>query len=231
MALVDDGHGMRVVDVSRRVLDMKPTQVLPMDYIGVPPPCVPRQPITIDLNAMAQRVHAGNRDKWWMDLHTGEPLDRNKDELLMLKVSECSEAMEGERKSSPEKPLMDDKVKHRLMAEVEVADIMIRSLDFAGGFGLVLNSNAIPATMTDNRAQSLFRIVKLIVYLSDAFEYGPELKEDHGEAVSEIIMSCFAYCEKFGYDLIGAYEDKMIYNETRHDHTREARLAAGGKKF
>ncbi|GAA3721338.1 hypothetical protein GCM10022421_32430 [Oceanisphaera sediminis] len=67
---------------------------------------------------------------WWNDISTGEPLQRNKGELLMLIVSEVAEAMEGERKG-----LMDDKLPHRPMAEVELADAMIRILDYAGGYG------------------------------------------------------------------------------------------------
>lgn len=67
---------------------------------------------------------------WWHDLKTGEPLERNKGELLMLMVSEIAEAMEGERKD-----LMDDHLPHRKAAEVELADTLIRIFDYAGGHG------------------------------------------------------------------------------------------------
>jgi hypothetical protein len=67
---------------------------------------------------------------WWTDLATGKPLQRNKGEMLMLMVSEISEAMEGERKN-----LMDDHLPHRRMAEVELADTLIRIFDYAGGHG------------------------------------------------------------------------------------------------
>lgn len=46
---------------------------------------------------------------------------------FMLMVSEISEAMEGDRKN-----LMDDKLPHRKMTEVELADACIRIFDFAG---------------------------------------------------------------------------------------------------
>lgn len=114
------------------------------------------------LNEYAATVHAANA-KWWQNIDTGEPIKRNKGELLMLIVSEVAEAMEGERKD-----LMDDKLPHRKMAEVELADALIRILDYAAGFG---------------------------------------------------------------YDLQGAYEEKMAYNATRIDHTHEARKIAGGKQF
>lgn len=52
---------------------------------------------------------------------------------LCLVHSEVSEAMEGHRKG-----LMDDKLPHRPMIEVELADAMIRILDLAGALGLDL---------------------------------------------------------------------------------------------
>ena len=70
---------------------------------------------------------------WWHDIETGEPLERNKGEQLCLVHSEISECMEGVRKN-----LQDDKLPHRKMEEVELADAMIRMLDYAGGHGLDL---------------------------------------------------------------------------------------------
>ena len=86
----------------------------------------------MDLNNYAAEVHEANT-KWWVDLHTGEPIDRNVGELLMLCTSELSEALEGHRKD-----LMDDKITTRKMFEVELADCLIRIFDMAGGFGLDL---------------------------------------------------------------------------------------------
>lgn len=88
----------------------------------------------IGIRAAIERCH-GNAVKggWWHDLHTGEPLDRNKSELLMLMVSELAEAMEGLRKNK-----MDDHLPHRPSVEVELADCLIRLLDFAGAYGLDL---------------------------------------------------------------------------------------------
>lgn len=80
------------------------------------------------LNDYATESHADNI-QWWLD-RDGNKLDRNKGELLCLIHSEVSEAMEGERKN-----LMDDKLPHRHMAEVELADTLIRIFDYAGAFG------------------------------------------------------------------------------------------------
>lgn len=85
------------------------------------------------LNDYAAQSHADNA-QWW-HREDGTRLNRNKGELLMLIVSEISEAMEGERKG-----LMDDKLPHRLMAEVELADALIRVFDYAGAFGYDLEA-------------------------------------------------------------------------------------------
>lgn len=89
-------------------------------------------PINHPLNVLAWRVHQAN-EKWWKDLNTGQPIERNVGELLMLTTSELAEAMEGHRKSLP-----DDKLPHRQMFEVELADAVIRILDMAAGLGLDL---------------------------------------------------------------------------------------------
>jgi len=81
------------------------------------------------LRDLIELTHKANIS-WWEDLKTGRRLIRNKGELLALIHSEISEALEGERKD-----LMDDHLPHRKMAEVELADAVIRIFDYAGGFG------------------------------------------------------------------------------------------------
>jgi NTP pyrophosphatase (non-canonical NTP hydrolase) len=83
----------------------------------------------MNLNEYRDLAHAANQH-WWHHPQTGERLQRNKGELLMLMVSEISEAMEGERKS-----LMDNHIPHRPMVEVELADVLLRIFDYAGAFG------------------------------------------------------------------------------------------------
>lgn len=67
---------------------------------------------------------------WWNDPKSGESIQRNTGEMLMLIVSEVSEGMEGHRKG-----LKDDKLPHRDMLEVELADAVIRIFDLAGSKG------------------------------------------------------------------------------------------------
>jgi len=80
----------------------------------------------MNLNDYAQEVHEANK-KWWTDLETGQPIERNTGQLLMLCVSELAEAMEGDRKN-----LMDDKLPHRKMFDVELVDCFIRLADLFG---------------------------------------------------------------------------------------------------
>lgn len=99
-------------------------------YRDVPHMDQPSQAFVI--NTLAQVVHEANA-KWWTDISTGQPIKRNVGEMLMLVTSELAEALEGDRKN-----LMDDKLPHRKMFEVEMADALIRILDIAGGMNLDL---------------------------------------------------------------------------------------------
>lgn len=88
------------------------------------------------LNDLACFCHQQSRSAgWWNDVDTGEDLrgKRNVGEMLCLIHSEISEAMEGHRKQ-----LQDDKLPHRPMIEVELADAIIRIGDLAASLDLDL---------------------------------------------------------------------------------------------
>lgn len=64
---------------------------------------------------------------WYHDVETGARIERNVGEQMMLMGTELAEAYEGWRKN------LDDKhLPHRTNMEVELADLVIRIMDFAG---------------------------------------------------------------------------------------------------
>lgn len=97
------------------------------------------------IEELQSSIHQANVTAgWWTDLSTNMDLTEEVRqgtrlgkalvaEKLCLVHSEISEAMEGHRKS-----LQDDKLPHRPMVEVEMADAVIRILDLCGAMKLDL---------------------------------------------------------------------------------------------
>lgn len=120
---------------------------------------------TVDaLNDLSVYFHQVNVERgWWTNPLTGEDLrgvdengkhKRNVPEMLCLVHSEVSEAMEGYRRNLP-----DDKLPHRSMFEVELADVLIRIFDLAGGHnldlaGAVLEKAAYNAQRADHKLEN-----------------------------------------------------------------------------
>jgi len=110
--------------------------------------------------------------------------------------------------------------------------VLIRCLDFSAGCGIPLTWDTFPIRMYENRGESLLQLVGAVVRLSDFINKVSDYDAANTSYLLSVIVSgCFAYCEKFGYDLMGAYEEKMVYNANRADHSIEARKLAGGKAF
>ena len=96
----------------------------------------------MSIKELQKKIHQQNIEAgWWEN-------PREKGTLLCLIHSEISEAMEGERKN-----LMDDHLPHRKMAEVELADAVIRILDYAHAFGYDIEG-AISEKLEYNRHRS-----------------------------------------------------------------------------
>lgn len=172
---------------------------------------------TEQLNALSRAIHE-QQIKWWVDLETLKPIKRDSREAMMLVVTELAEAAEGVRKD-----LMDDKLPHRKMKEVEMADAYIRLLDFAGGYDIELERIGGAMKVDPNKLAGILIIVRSVsAWLTVAMP---------STVVSEALFLIQCYCIHHDLDLDGALIEKVAYNETREDHSREHRMASGGKKI
>lgn len=191
-----------------------------------------------NIREMQKRIHALNH-RWWHD-EAGNRLDRNRGELLCLIHSEISEATEGELTGK-----LDDHLPLRLMAEVEMADAAIRIHDYAEGFGYDLQSACEQLQMAGwywlslSHSEWAIGITKIHMFVSQAMEGERKSANDNDfpmrlsaeVSLAKALLLIAGYCEIYGYDLVGAIEEKLAYNQQRQDHTYEARAQANGKKW
>ncbi len=169
---------------------------------------------------------------WWHDPRTGRLLDRNAGEMLMLQVSELAEAAHG-----LDNHLKDDKLPHRQMVEVEIADFLIRLFDYCGGLRIDLEAHVARSQAHEeffvyvhgHKSPALWQMTR---HLCDAME-GHRKRDDmtHATGLARAYRLARWFSEKMGYDLDAAISEKMAYNATRADHKPEARLAPGGKAY
>lgn len=177
----------------------------------------------MNYNEQSKRIHTLNK-QWWYD-ENGNKLDRNRGCLLMLAVTELAESCEGLRKG-----LMDDHLPQYEMVIVELADTKIRMLDYAGGFDIEIEDHNRYDTGInllgfdiESRAEGLLYIVNEITSLFFGGEEGRDIRF--------VLNTIDAYAKHYGYDVEGAIEEKLAYNQQREDHRIENRMKENGKKF
>ncbi|MDG4811898.1 hypothetical protein P8629_02660 [Hydrogenovibrio sp. 3SP14C1] len=169
-----------------------------------------------DLNEWAQEIHANNIAAGWWE---GEPCIYTKMQLIS---TEIAEATKGERKD-----LMDDKLPHRKMGEVELADALIRTLDLGGYLGLKYDFypkwSVVSEDWTIGR-KHLF-LNRMLILFSDSTLREQEMW------YSSLVKNLIQVSDQQGYDIESAMIEKLEFNKTRPDHQPENRAKAHGKKF
>lgn len=190
------------------------------------------------INQLAVEIFEQNRAVGWWD-----DLDRCPFQTLQLVNTEIAEATEGDRKG-----LMDDHLPHRKMAEVELADTMIRALDFAGRYGWRFSPR-----LTVDRDSYLGKFVHMVTghstmavkhlgltginCLLASKLWGNEIHGMGHRVLRQpveydfLIDMCLTVAEAYHFDLESAIREKLAYNAKRADHKRENRAQSGGKSY
>lgn len=181
--------------------------------------------ITADL---AREIHAGNiAAGWW-------PPQRNRPEILMLVVSEVGEASEGYLGD-----LMDDKLPHLPMFDVELADTAIRLYDVIGADAidavpdLVQLAKASEEELIDLNTYDVQGDLMMIVrHVCHAMEHHRKCRlVEYGAALWRALAAVHTVALAHGVQLDRCIREKRSFNLTRLDHQIEARQAVGGKAY
>lgn len=205
---------------------------------------------------MADSIHAGNVVAgWWTDLSTNVSTlpTRNRAELMMLVVSEVSEADHG-----LEHDINDDKLPHLPMFAVELADVSIRLFDMIGAEASLYNghidydyqeafSNALhdfspsafsrwvsffPWFKNRRSGDTLKRMMAIINTVSAAMEHLRKGRTaEYRQKISEAQAITFAVADLEGIDLFSIIQEKRNFNANRSDHQISNRVKSDGKKF
>lgn len=170
---------------------------------------------------LQNRIYQQNKLMGWHD----EP--RSFNTFICLFHSELSEATEGLRKQ-----LMDDHLSSYPMAAVEIADFVIRVLDWFGtqqdlDIEQLLTLSYPDWDNLDFIAQIHQNVSAAQYFHTIDFDSTEQIKEHLSQAVS--IANSMAENNK--WDLLTIINEKLKYNQNRADHKRENRAKDGGKKF
>lgn len=128
---------------------------------------------------------------------------------------------------------MDDKLPHRKMEEVEMADAFIRICDYMGRrcfkFRVADNTAEMRNPSEVERLAYVSRIHKSVSTAMEGLRKG-NLTAERAFLCRALCM-IVRYCEQAELNLFDAINEKMEFNKVRPDHKLEARKEEGGKSF
>lgn len=235
-----------IITANNRLTDAGVRMALKRVMVGAHSAHVSPTGLTASLTDLAYEVHQRNVEVgWWSNLRTGEPIQRNVGELLMLAVSEL-----GEIPPYPEvETRKDDKLPERLMIDVEFADACIRLFDIIGG--LAPHAIATFAERSHWRAENTYTLMCLDRYLMELVRLLSEAMESHRKGrillnatgpdtgkrpgfdhyLGMTLFRLFDLAHGLGMDLDETIAEKMEFNAHRADHKLENRRGDGGKAY
>jgi hypothetical protein len=168
--------------------------------------------------------------KWWRLTPDGKAdiTSRDHGELLMLAISELSEALEVYREGKALNLTWAGEKKKPEGFPIEIADFVIRAFDTILAYDGeeimcraveyfrstgTLGKDAAISSVPDNVGRALLRITKAAASAEvDGSNYGRMC-----ERLSYAVLEAFMLASKHGIDLWSAIETKAQYNETRPD--------------
>jgi hypothetical protein len=174
----------------------------------------------MNLIELQEKIHSQNVELGWWDK------ERPYHVFACLFHSELSEAMEGDRKG-----LMDDHLPKHPMFQVELADFVIRCLDWLGS----MNWLDYDFLVVMRKSNSVEFIADMHHAVSTSYNLMNDPYYRNRDAPMRVIASAVVYCfdhaELKGFDLLKIILEKVEYNKHRADHKRENRDKEGGKKY
>lgn len=196
-----------------------------------------RPALPLDFVSVAEEIHRIDNAKWWLDLDTGQSIlaTRNRGDLMMLIVTELSEASEGAS------GMFDDKLPHLPMFDCELADAAIRTFDLLGAeleMGRLTRETAAVLLDLAEDFEPAIRVLGLncqLMLLVNRVSAAKEAERkqrwtDFHMALGDVLQGIFSLASLHGIDLWSVIQAKRAFNRVRVDHSVEHRRRADGKK-
>ncbi|CAM7036283.1 hypothetical protein ACOJ84_001631 [Morganella morganii] len=179
----------------------------------------------MEIKQLQQQIHQQNVDAGWWDSYRSDAA------LINLMHSEISEALEGLRKG-----LMDNHLPQYEMALVELADCVIRCLDWLGYKKLSsaeYKFDGIELHRLCELPEVEMDIQEALATIHAKLSAAYSRKEERAYFICMAMRLCLLTIEQFypNYSPEVIVLEKLEYNKNRADHKRENRAKAHGKQF